>query len=147
MNSTAPIPHITAQDKVILFDGVCRFCSGWSKFILQQDKEKKFKLAPLQSPEGQDILAYFNLPTDRFDSMVYVENNRVYQKSDAALNIARHLPAPWNGLSYLLAVPKELRDWFYDQVAANRYELFGKYDECILPKPEHGDRFLSSNVQ
>ncbi|MGB3496102.1 MAG: thiol-disulfide oxidoreductase DCC family protein [Elainellaceae cyanobacterium] len=142
MNVATPIPHINAHDKVILFDGVCRFCSGWSNFILEQDKAKKFKLAPLQSPAGQDILAHFNLPTDRFDSMVYVENNQLYQRSDAALNIAKHLPIPWNGLSYFEGVPKELRDWFYNQIASNRYDWFGKYDECVLPTPDHQERFL-----
>lgn len=138
------LPHLSQTDQVILFDGVCRLCNGWSQFIITYDKEKKFKLAALQSPEGQDILSALGLPTDQFGSIVYIENNQAYQKSDAVLGIVKHLPFPWNWFYALHIIPKALRDWFYDRIAANRYALFGSYDQCMMPSAETRDRFLGN---
>jgi predicted DCC family thiol-disulfide oxidoreductase YuxK len=33
----------------------------------------------------------------------------------------------------LFAVPRFIRDGIYNLVARNRYRIFGKYDECIVP--------------
>lgn len=78
-------PNIKENDQVILFDGVCKLCNVWSNFIIKHDTKHKFKLCSVQFPEGQKILKYFNLPTEYFDTMLYVEGVRFYQKSDAFL--------------------------------------------------------------
>ncbi len=142
IKSTKMPPNITASDKVILFDGVCKLCNGWSKFIIHQDTHKKFKLASVQSAEGQQVLAYFNYPLDKFDTMLLVEGNRCYSKSDAFINVMRHLSYPWKMTSLFKFIPTKLRNWLYDRIALNRYTLFGKYDQCLLPTPDHNNRFL-----
>ena len=103
-----------------------------------------FKLATVQSPEGQAILHWFNFPTDRCESMVLVEDTRAYTKSTAALRIAARLPFPWPLGTIAWLVPRFLRDWLYNRIALNRYTFFGRYEECILPTPEHKSRFLSA---
>ncbi|AXI02946.1 thiol-disulfide oxidoreductase DCC family protein [Aquirhabdus parva] len=135
-------PHMKANDKVILYDGVCKLCNAWSIFIIKYDRAHAFKLASVQSPEGQALLKYFNMPTTHFDTMLYIENNTAYSKSTAFLNIVRLLPTPFNLLKVLRFIPTPLRDWCYDRVALNRYRLFGKYDQCVAPSPEHQQRFL-----
>ena len=135
-------PHMRAEDKVILFDGVCRLCNAWSRFIIRFDRENVFKLASVQSPQGQAILQHFGLPTDYFETMLFVEGNMAYAKSTAFLNIVRLLPWPFNWLSAFRVVPKPIRDWCYDRIALNRYALFGRYDSCLLPTPDHDQRFL-----
>lgn len=144
MSTAKAVPHIGNGDRVVLFDGVCRLCNGWSTFIIQHDTKRALKLAPLQSPEGYDILSHFGMPTEHFNTMVYVENNRLYEKSTAFLKIIRHLPAPWSWVGILHVIPRRFRDWAYDQIALNRYALFGKYDRCLLPKPDHRSRFLGN---
>lgn len=37
-----------------------------------------------------------------------------------------------------------LRDWMYLRIALNPYRLFGKYDYCTTPSPEHESRYLKS---
>lgn len=78
--STTPINMATLEN-VILFDGVCKLCNGWSRFVIHADKKRLFKLATVQSEQGQQILHHFGLPTDYFDTMVYVENDTIYVKS------------------------------------------------------------------
>ena len=58
-NRKALPPHLEEDDKAILFDGVCKLCNAWSNFIISHDKNHHFKLASVQSKEGQEILAYF----------------------------------------------------------------------------------------
>ena len=59
--------------KIILFDGVCVLCNYWARFIIKYDTQKKFKLASVQSPIGQEILKYVGMPTTTFDTLLYVE--------------------------------------------------------------------------
>jgi predicted DCC family thiol-disulfide oxidoreductase YuxK len=135
-------PFLGADERVVLFDGVCKLCNGWAKFLIRHDRRRRFKLASVQSVEGQAILQWFGLPTERFDTMAYIEGTKLFVRSSAVLRIAAQLPWPWRGFAVLRCVPRALRDWCYDRIALNRYRLFGRYDQCLLPTPDHAERFL-----
>ena len=137
-----PAPHIQPDDKVILFDGVCKLCSRWAKFLIRVDRTHQFKLASVQSPEGQAILKWYNMPLDHFETMVYVEGETLYTQSSAFLNVMHALPFPWPVFSVFKLIPCSIRDWLYDRIALNRYTLFGRYDSCLLPNADHASRFL-----
>lgn len=138
-------PHLYADDKLVLFDGVCKLCNAWSQFLLKHDKEGIFMLCTVQSPEGQDILNWFELPTDAYASMIYVEGDQVYFKSAAFIRIMSGLPSPWHHLKCISVIPERLRDWCYDRIALNRYTLFGRYQSCALPSAEQQHRFLHTD--
>lgn len=135
-------PHINVGDRVILFDGVCKLCNVWARFIIKYDKKHHFKLCSVQSSQGGDILAYFNYPTDVYDTMLLVTNNHCVDKSDAFFSIVTTLGFPFKTLSIFSLLPASFRHWLYDVIARNRYRLFGQYDHCILPSPDHKNRFL-----
>lgn len=139
-------PGVGAEDRVVLFDGVCRLCASWVRFLLRHDRKQRFLLCSVQSAEGQAILQHFALPTDHFDSMLLVAGNQAYCKSDAFLRIVRDLPGAWPLLTGLRVIPRPLRDWCYDRIALNRYRLFGRNAQCLLPTPEHAGRFLQRHV-
>ena len=126
----------------ILFDGVCNLCSGFVVFTIKRDSGAKFKFASLQSEHGEKLQKEFGLDPNDIKTMVLVENDRVYLKSDAALRIFRQLDGLWSLLYYLIVFPKPLRNYVYDVVAKNRYRWFGKKDECMVPTPELEKRFL-----
>ena len=77
--------------EIILFDGVCNFCNSSINFVIDHDPEKHFKFAPLQSEIGQEILTQFHKNTKDFDSVILLKNNQLYEKSEAALEITKHL--------------------------------------------------------
>jgi len=139
-------PNIGVNDCVILFDGVCKLCNTWSQLIIKVDTQQHFKLCSVQSPEGQSILEYFNMPTDHFDTMLLVEGNQYFDKSDAFLNVVNKLELPWRLLYVFKVIPKGIRNWLYDRIALNRYSLFGKYGTCLLPSKENENRFLKRKV-
>lgn len=135
-------PYMQLGDKVILFDGVCKLCNAWSKFIMSYDTGYVFKLASVQSKEGQAILQHFNYPITHFDTMLFINENQAFEKSTAFLNIVSLLPAPIRYLRFFRILPRFLRDFCYDRIALNRYWLFGKYQTCLLPTPDHERRYL-----
>jgi predicted DCC family thiol-disulfide oxidoreductase YuxK len=143
MKSTFSLPpYIQQHDSVILFDGVCKLCNAWSNFIITYDVGKKFKLASVQSDEGKAILRHFGYPTDFYETMLVVEGNVCFEKSDAFFAVIKKLNYPWKLLTVFKIMPLPVRNWLYDRIALNRYQLFGKYDYCSLPTPDHDERYL-----
>ena len=130
---------------VVLFDGVCNLCNGSVQFIIDRDRAGVFRFAPLQSDLAATMLASLGHAHDRetLDSVLLVEEGRVYERSDAALRIARRLSFPWSLVSLSLVVPRFLRDGVYRVVAKNRYRWFGQAAECRVPTPELRARFLT----
>lgn len=126
---------------LILFDGVCNVCNASVNFVMQRDPAGRFRFAALQSEVGQEILRKMGRKTTEFDSVILLENSRVYEKSDAALRIARHLRG-WRWAWMFRFVPKFLRSAAYDLIARNRYRWFGKRDVCRVPTLEERGRFL-----
>ena len=126
----------------ILFDGVCNLCSGFVVFTIKRDPDAKFKFASLQSNEGGNLQKEFGIDPDNIKTMVLVENDNYYIKSDAVLRIFKHLDGMWFILYYLIYIPRPIRNFVYDLVANNRYRWFGKKDVCMLPTPELKKRFL-----
>jgi predicted DCC family thiol-disulfide oxidoreductase YuxK len=129
---------------VVLFDGICKLCNGWAAFIIRQDRDHRLTLSAVQSPEGQALLKWAGLPQNAFNTIVLVEDNRFYVRSDAMFRILAHLPARWHWLLLARVFPRGFRDWLYDRIAQNRYALFGRYDACRLPPADHADRFLNA---
>jgi len=130
-------------DRVILFDGVCNFCSFWVKFVIRRDLQGKFRFAPLQSPLGREAARALDLPENPPASVILKEDGRYYVRSTATLRILRRLPGIWPLLYLFIVVPAPLRDLAYKFVANNRYRWFGKNDSCFVPTPEIRGRFLS----
>ena len=60
------------------------------------------------------------------------------------LSIAKRLKLPLPALaSFLQIFDGRLRDFVYDLIADNRYQLLGKRATCRLMQPEWKDRFLA----
>jgi predicted DCC family thiol-disulfide oxidoreductase YuxK len=130
------------NDQIIMFDGVCKLCNRWSRFIIRFDVHKRFKLCAVQTDEGQAILQHFGYPIDYFETMLLVQGDHVLEKSDSFLAVINQLPVPWRFIGVAKIFPKFFRDWLYDRIALNRYWIFGKYNVCLLATPDHEGRFL-----
>lgn len=126
---------------LLLFDGECSLCSSAVQFVLRHERDAELRFAPLQSAVGQERLRAHGLADAELDSLVVIVDGRALVRSNAALELARHL-GPWRMLRVLRFVPRRLRDWVYDWIARNRYRWFGKRDACWMPQPEQRGRFL-----
>jgi len=137
------MPIAEVHNSVIIFDGVCNLCNGAVNFIIDRDTSANFQFAPMQSASATKILATLNLSRNNFDSIILIENGKFYIKSTAALRICKKLGALWPLLYIFILIPRTIRDYFYDIVAKNRYQWFGKREKCILPNAEIESRFLN----
>lgn len=133
--------HIS-RHAILLFDGVCSLCNGFVNFVIDRDPEGYFKLGALQSDAARPYLDAFERDLQGLDTMVLIENGKLYTRSSAALRVLRRLSMPWPLLYGLVLVPKGLRDRIYEIVASHRYEWFGQRDQCRRPTPELRRRFL-----
>lgn len=140
--SNQPLTVMGEQDRVILFDGVCVLCSHWARFLMRFDQQQRYKLATVQSAEGQAILAWCGLPTDHYDTLVFVDGREVFLRSSAIIQVLMGLGWPWRLAAIGLIIPRPIRDWAYDHLARNRYRVFGQYSSCVMPTPDHAQRFL-----
>lgn len=142
MTDSETPPGVGSDDQVVLFDGVCKLCNGWAKFLIRHDHQRRFRLASVQSPQGQALLAWCGMPTDQYETLVLIRDGRAHVRSDAILHIVGRLPLPWRLGVVGRIIPRTIRDWLYDRIARNRYRLFGKYDTCLVLTPDHRSRFL-----
>lgn len=132
------------KNPLVLFDGVCNLCNGTVDFILKRDRKKQFRFVALQSEAGEKIRKKFRFP-EEIDSVILIHKEKVFYESDAALEIARLLPAPWKWAVFFRIVPCSWRNALYRWIARNRYRLFGKKKECRIPTPEERKFFPEPN--
>ena len=129
---TPPAGKPWPEDDVILYDGVCVFCSRWIRFVAARDVHARFRFTAIQSPYGNRLADALGIDANDPDTNAVIHGGIAYFKSDAALTVLSNLPG-WRWVRVLLAVPRPLRDAVYNLVARNRYRIFGKYDTCFVP--------------
>jgi predicted DCC family thiol-disulfide oxidoreductase YuxK len=127
---------------IIFFDGVCNLCNASVNFVIKHDKKEQFLFASFQSDAAKEILLHFNLKNLDANTVILVEGQKVYDKSTAALKIAKRLDGGYMAFYAFFIVPKIFRDWVYDIIAKNRYRWFGKRESCLIPSVKLRNRFL-----
>ena len=130
------------ESKIILFDGVCNLCNGAINFIIKRNSKASLKFASLQSDTGKQLLKEYNIDPLKTDSIVLIDSNKAFLKSDAALHIAKDLDDAYPLLYSFMIIPAFIRNSIYDLIARNRYKWFGKKESCMIPTPDLKSRFL-----
>jgi len=133
------------EHPIILFDGVCNLCASSVQFIIRNDPKQHFRFASQQSDIGKELLTKYHIDVNKTDSLVLIEKGKIYQKSTAALRIAKQLSLAWSLVYAFIIVPTFIRNPIYDFIAANRYKWFGKKEACWIPTPALKNLFLDSN--
>ncbi|TGP24442.1 MULTISPECIES: DCC1-like thiol-disulfide oxidoreductase family protein [unclassified Mesorhizobium] len=131
-----------ADQPLIVFDGVCVFCSGFVQTIVKLDRDKRFRFATAQSPFGEALFRKYGLATDNYETNLAIIDGAAFTKLDSFVAIMAALGWPWRAARLLLVLPRPLRDWLYDRVAKNRYALFGRKDNCEIPSAELRQRLI-----
>lgn len=136
--------NLPENKKIILFDGVCNLCDFFVQFVIKNDNEDIFRFVSLQSDLGKSMISNSNYNTVALDSVVlYNIDSKIYKiKSAAVFEILSDL----NRFIFLVKIcafiPVIWSDFFYKIIARNRYLLFGKKDQCMIPTPDVISKFL-----
>jgi len=110
--------------------------------VIKRDKSAKIKFAASQNQISKDLLLNYDNSEYIGDYIVFIENNKIYKKSDAVIRIASNLDGLYKYLKFIKIIPKFVRDYLYDLIAKNRYKLFGKRESCMIPDDKIKSRFL-----
>lgn len=116
--------------------------------MIARDRRGRVRFASLQSATGKSLLAGTGVPPaaagDDPETVVLLDEGRIYERSSAALRLAGKLDGGWPLLRVLLAIPKPLRDLVYRWVARNRYRWYGRRATCYVPETDYTWRFLDA---
>jgi predicted DCC family thiol-disulfide oxidoreductase YuxK len=126
---------------IILFDGTCAFCERSVRLIATRD-HGYFRFGASQNPEGRALLAQLGTSREAAKSLILIDDDRIYLRSDAVLRIARRMRAPWKYAAVLLWVPRPIRDLVYRAVAAVRLRIAGTSNACDIPPAEIRARLI-----
>jgi predicted DCC family thiol-disulfide oxidoreductase YuxK len=134
-------------DRIVFYDGVCAFCNGAVRWMIERDAGARLRFAPLQGETAALLRAERagEFPAD-IDTMVFAERSgdevRLWVRMQAALRILETLDAAPGWRWLLRALPGPLAELAYRIFAALRYRTFGRLDACPLPPPALRARFL-----
>ena len=117
------------KNKIVIFDSNCVLCNSAVRFIFKMDKNKNLYYTYFES-DYMKKNKNSELKTETVDSVIFINDDKIYYKSDAALFIAKELKSPLKYLFYLKFVPRFIRDNIYDFIAGNRYKIFGQTNSC-----------------
>lgn len=135
--------NIPKDKKIILFDGVCNLCDSAVHQIIKYDTKDVFRFVALQSVLGQKIVNHLKIDTQKTDSIILYEPGfAYYYKSEAVLEIAKHLGNLFYLITFFSILPTSFNNYIYDYVAKNRYKWYGKKENCLIPTKALTAKFL-----
>lgn len=135
-----------AAPLILLFDGECLLCDGLVQWLIRHDPHQQLRFAPLQSDTAAALLRRHQLPEGFLESVVAIDQDRAWLRSDAVLRCLRALGGGWRGLAFLGGLlPRFPREAAYRFIARHRYQWFGRHEgaACPLPSPAERARLLS----
>jgi predicted DCC family thiol-disulfide oxidoreductase YuxK len=149
--ATPQSPTRTEGRHLLLFDGECGLCASLVQFVLARDRAGVFHFASLSSPEGRSIVTRHGGDPDDVSTVYVVADYRTpaprpLTRSRAALFVAGALGWPWKAATLFGALPTALLDRGYDFVARHRYRVFGRREQCFMPRPEWQHRFIDQRA-
>lgn len=126
---------------IILFDGLCNFCSSTVNILIKYDTKNQLFFASQQSNAGKNLMIKYHIKDDA-KSVVLIKADIVYYKSDAIIAIANLITGWPSILKYGSIFPVRFRNEVYNVIAKNRFRIFGKKDKCAIPSKTHQNKFL-----
>jgi predicted DCC family thiol-disulfide oxidoreductase YuxK len=131
----------------VVFDGTCGLCSRFVVFVIDHDQSRLLTFVPRVSRYGQELLARHHLDSPEFDSIVLIERDRVFVRSDAVLAIAKRLSRPYSWLVLARVIPRPVRDIAYRCVAAIRHSLYKRGGACEMLPAQYRARIIEEATQ
>jgi predicted DCC family thiol-disulfide oxidoreductase YuxK len=119
----------------LIYDGLCKFCTAGARRFVGWMGRVQVELVDFQRPGALDRFPGLTHADCMQAMQLVTPEGRLFQGAEA---IARALATRRivGALAYLYYLPglRQLLDWLYARVAANRYRIMGKCSEgtCAL---------------
>ena len=129
---------------IVCVDGLCYFCDKVLQFIARNNAEAQFMW--IQHPKTGELmekLGVKDLDNVR-ESMVVVDDGKVYRRSDALVHVLGSLHFfVYRLIAFILGlIPLIIRNMMVRFVASRRYKILGKKPLLGIPEKDLASRFL-----
>jgi predicted DCC family thiol-disulfide oxidoreductase YuxK len=144
----SPSREGSAIGAVLFFDGECGLCNGVVRILIRLDRTGRLHYAPLQGASAQAYLRTHGLPTEDFDSLIFVpdwsrrDRAEHLMRTDGVVGALRAVGGLSTPLAWIGILPRVWRDAAYAGVARVRYRVFGVWRPRPLGRSEWAARFL-----
>jgi len=85
------VPKYNGQNPLVVFDGVCHFCSRSMRTVYTHEKDIPIYFTPTQSELGKALLEKNGLDSDDPKSFLFLYKDKVWTSSSAVFALAKHL--------------------------------------------------------
>ncbi|MBX5152600.1 DUF393 domain-containing protein [Rhizobium lentis] len=136
------VPAFADDRPLIVFDGECVFCSGWVKFVLKHDRQRRYRFLAAQTPLGEALYRHYGLDTRDYETNMLIEGGRAFFKSDGTIRMVASLGFPYSLAKLFRLLPRRAADALYEFIARNRLKITGR-QSCMVPTPEQRSRFIA----
>lgn len=137
------IDSLPKDKKIVLFDGICNYCNDKINFIIKNDKQDVFRFVAIQSETGQKIIKYLGMDTSIDSIILYEPGYAYFIKSEAVFRIIKHLSSSVRLMLFFNFIPTSIKNVFYDIIAKNRYNWYGKKESCMMPTEDVKRKFIT----
>lgn len=132
---------MNSHENFIFYDGDCGFCNRSVQFILKNEKEPNAKFCPLQAEFAEKTLGEYGIKEIKIDTIYYLKDARVYERSQAAFQILSTFKWYWQIFQIFRILPVSWTDRLYNLIAKYRKSLVGTY--CVIPDSLTKSRFIA----
>lgn len=138
---------VDLPDYIVLYDGVCGLCHRGVRALMDLDRDRKLHFAPLQGDTAKRLgVNWDDDGPAGGDTFVFVDNTGtvpVHHERMDGVRAELKAIGRMKPVAFIIGiVPKPIANLAYKGIAASRYRLFGKFDECKLPTKSQRERFL-----
>jgi len=128
MSEASAVSRTTPPGRyVVLYDGHCRFCAAQAQRLLRWAGRNALDLVSFQDPGALDRFPEITHAACMAAMHLITPDGRVFRGFEAAVRALATRPV-LGQIAWLYYVPgiRQLCDWIYRRIAANRYRLMGK---------------------
>ena len=110
-----------SEKPVIIYDGNCRLCQRAVLFLRTKSGTSGLEFFPSTGSEANQLMHDYQVPSETTaHTVILINKNRVYTKSDAVIRALQMRSGMWRISGILLVIPAFLRNLIYDWVARTR---------------------------
>jgi predicted DCC family thiol-disulfide oxidoreductase YuxK len=112
------------KHSIVFYDSACPLCSRVVRFILIHEKNDELRFSALQGKFAKSFLSNKGINEVDLSTFYLFKNEKLYQKSTAALRLLTYLKWYLLFLNIFGVLPRVIRDFFYMIISRNRYRIF-----------------------
>lgn len=106
---------------LIIYDSKCKFCSKFANWCTL--KNNIFQTIPVRDREAKTRLREVDVVFINLNTIYFINDKKVYTKSEAVFEIMKLISFPWNIFSLFRILPLSLTNYFYEVFAKYRYRI------------------------